>query len=310
MPALTILLIDISGGNTVLGGSSQVGEPREAITAFTDLLGRHQGKVLKTIGGKMLCSLPTPVAAATGAFAILDSLEGNLIIPPGTRVRFSLQAVPESADQKTQVSGAIDACVKMLARAQSGEVVTNRATAQQLQNPFRSQPAQGGTPQDGIFLISKGFMQAMASAPAPAASSAPEFVPDVPPEASTAATQLVRRSAPKESSTRALKLKMGSVQIAVDDNKPTVTIGRDVSNDLVVTDSMASRMHARIELRAGKFYLVDSSSNGTFVSPEYSQKFKVSQGERQLSGAGFIGLGHEVYKEDPQAIKFILQLER
>jgi pSer/pThr/pTyr-binding forkhead associated (FHA) protein len=46
------------------------------------------------------------------------------------------------------------------------------------------------------------------------------------------------------------------------------TIGRDLSNDIVIADSYASSRHARVELQSdGYFYLVDvGSSNGTLLN--------------------------------------------
>ncbi|ETX02374.1 MAG: hypothetical protein ETSY2_35690 [Candidatus Entotheonella gemina] len=52
----------------------------------------------------------------------------------------------------------------------------------------------------------------------------------------------------------------------------TMSIGRNSDNDIVISDSRASRYHARVTRRGDDFFLEDlSSSNGTFV------------GEKQLS---------------------------
>jgi hypothetical protein len=50
-------------------------------------------------------------------------------------------------------------------------------------------------------------------------------------------------------------------------NKSEITIGRDVSCDIVVNDSEVSRKHSRIVMQAGGFLLEDlGSTNGTFVN--------------------------------------------
>lgn len=50
-------------------------------------------------------------------------------------------------------------------------------------------------------------------------------------------------------------------------NSQAVSIGRDPTNDLVLSDSMVSRRHAMLELRNETYYVRDNnSSNGTFVN--------------------------------------------
>lgn len=49
--------------------------------------------------------------------------------------------------------------------------------------------------------------------------------------------------------------------------KPEIFIGRDISNDVVISDAEVSRKHARITLGAGGYLLEDlGSTNGTFAN--------------------------------------------
>jgi predicted component of type VI protein secretion system len=49
--------------------------------------------------------------------------------------------------------------------------------------------------------------------------------------------------------------------------KNELTIGRDISNDIVISDVEVSRKHARLMVQAGGFVLEDmGSTNGTFVN--------------------------------------------
>uniref|UniRef100_Q477W1 Forkhead-associated n=1 Tax=Dechloromonas aromatica (strain RCB) TaxID=159087 RepID=Q477W1_DECAR len=78
----------------------------------------------------------------------------------------------------------------------------------------------------------------------------------------------------------------------VDDKTPVLTIGRDLNCKLIVDDRKASRQHARIERRGDGFYLVDSSTNGTFVSLTGRQEVMVRRHELQLDGKGRISFGN------------------
>ena len=65
-----------------------------------------------------------------------------------------------------------------------------------------------------------------------------------------------------------------------------VSIGRDPSNDLVLTDAMVSRRHAIMELKEGEYVLRDNnSSNGTLVNGD-----RVVEGQ-PLRDGDLIGIG-------------------
>jgi hypothetical protein len=50
-------------------------------------------------------------------------------------------------------------------------------------------------------------------------------------------------------------------------NKDEIYIGRDINNDVVISDSEVSRKHSRMVLQAGGYVLEDlGSTNGTFVN--------------------------------------------
>ena len=53
--------------------------------------------------------------------------------------------------------------------------------------------------------------------------------------------------------------------IELGDNRPILNMGRGIENDVVVSDPVASRLHARIERRHDRFVLVDQSLNGTYL---------------------------------------------
>jgi predicted component of type VI protein secretion system len=54
---------------------------------------------------------------------------------------------------------------------------------------------------------------------------------------------------------------------AIDDVKDQSMVGRDPSCEIVVTDGSVSRRHARLERRAGAWWVVDQgSANGTYVN--------------------------------------------
>lgn len=68
------------------------------------------------------------------------------------------------------------------------------------------------------------------------------------------------------------------------------TLGRSADNDLVVPEPLASRHHARLEVRAGRWYLIDlDSANGTLLNRQRLN------GEQVLNAGDLIAIGETVF---------------
>jgi hypothetical protein len=69
-----------------------------------------------------------------------------------------------------------------------------------------------------------------------------------------------------------------------------LTLGRSSDCELVFGDDTVSRHHARLELRDGRWFLVDlDSSNGTLVNGRRVHDVEVRAGDRiRLGAAGFM----------------------
>lgn len=72
-------------------------------------------------------------------------------------------------------------------------------------------------------------------------------------------------------------------------NKDSITIGRDINNEIVINDPEVSRNHCRFTRTAGGYTLEDlGSTNGTFIN---GQRLT---GSRPLAGSDMIGMGETV----------------
>ena len=80
----------------------------------------------------------------------------------------------------------------------------------------------------------------------------------------------------------------------VDSGEGEFRIGRGEHADLMVAAPFASRVHARVVYRNGKFVLIDQSTNGTFVKPQGGAEVYLQGEELPLSGSGLISLGKSV----------------
>ncbi|HSS65807.1 MAG TPA: FHA domain-containing protein, partial [Gammaproteobacteria bacterium] len=90
-----------------------------------------------------------------------------------------------------------------------------------------------------------------------------------------------------------LVLSYNGREMILDQDMPPMILGRGKKADMIINDSMASREHARIECRRGKFILTDMSTNGTYVvspdGPSYLRREDIV-----LTGEGKIALGRDL----------------
>jgi adenylate cyclase len=127
-------------------------------------------------------------------------------------------------------------------------------------------------------------------------------------EAVDAATHLARLASPGQLLLSAptplptLRLRYGD-QFVVLADRP-ITMGRDEQNDLVIHDRRASRQQARIERREGRIVLIDSSSNGTYVTLNGEPELFLRGAECAIHGNGLICFAASASSPDVDCAEF------
>lgn len=92
--------------------------------------------------------------------------------------------------------------------------------------------------------------------------------------------------------------------LLLDEKTPVLTLGRDPGSKLLIDDRKASRQHARIERRVDGFYLVDTSTNGSFVRIGGRQEVLVRKHEMLLEGSGTICFGSSINDPGAERLEF------
>jgi hypothetical protein len=122
-----------------------------------------------------------------------------------------------------------------------------------------------------------------------------------------AKTKKASPNKPKKSPRSCLILKYGKVVVIVNETNARVGIGRQKSNDIQVVNNRVSRTHALIEYKDGKYYLIDQSSNGTFLLMEGSPGVTIKKRAVMLTARSVIGPGYKVDFKSPDAIHIIFE---
>ena len=85
---------------------------------------------------------------------------------------------------------------------------------------------------------------------------------------------------------------------------PLIVAGRRKDCDIRIINQYTSREHARFELRDSLFFIVDQSTNGTYLMSEQGDVTHLTGQELPLMGGGLISLGCPISLEDEHLIRF------
>lgn len=229
------------------------------------------GRVVKEIGQELIQAFDDADHAVQAA---CDMQQRVSALPPAAGIQLALRVVVHGgalAEAENDLYGEVaNQAERLLARCSSGQVLASSYVADRLTESLHQQlyPAdrQSIEQQQGVIraydIHWTGGPHPMAALPA---GHAPE--------------------------TLRMRLTCGEQMCMLDGNKTRAAIGRDASCDLVIEDPKVSRFHARIERRDGRWIVVDSSTNGTYVTLDGEAETRLHSDFLPLLIGGFIHFG-------------------
>jgi class 3 adenylate cyclase len=272
---LSVLFADVSGSTRIyetLGDILAKQMVDECLDLMRSVVGQYNGRVIKTIGDEVMCVLPTAdmacVAASDMQLRILE-LPAQAGIKRAIRVGWHYGPVLE---ENGDVYGdTVNLAARMATLAKAMQIMTTRSSVEQMSPMLRASSR-------GIAALSvKGKGDQV-------------DVCEIIWQDSEELTMTTPSILPNKQSSE-LELRSGEAVWHLQESGAALLLGRDVGCQVVVTDRMASRQHARIEHRQGKFMLTDLSTNGTFVTFEGESEISLRREEVMLRGTGRIAFG-------------------
>lgn len=219
------------------------------------------GRLVCTLGGEAMAVFAQPDDAVQAAYEMQQRVAE---MTPQAGVRLALcvglahGALDDDEGGESAYGGATQRAAAHLAGlAQAGQVLLCQATRAALSAPWSLRTREAGT----VSLADRVAAMRVFEL----ASSAPVVV-----------------------SSGGVCLRYGDRVWQVDERQPAISVGRDASNDIEVRDRRASRRHATIERRGDQVYLVDHSSNGSYVTTQGQSEVFVRASEFLLRGSGVI----------------------
>ena len=272
-----ILFADVSGSTSLyekLGDQRALAAIESVLTELRKSILLQEGRVIKTIGDEVMAVFPS---ADTAMQSACDMQNRVAAIPQTDNVRLAIRigfhfgpAIEENADF---FGDAVNTAARMAGLAKGGQVITSGATVEALA------PLLKASTRELDAMVVKGKQDEIR-------------IFEVIWRDSDDLTALATRELIADARKAVLTVSYGACVLTLGPERPSASLGRDAANEFVIPDKMASRVHCKIESRRGNFFLVDQSTNGTYVTVQGDAEIVLKREQFMLRGRGVISLGH------------------
>ena len=257
------------------------------LDVMKDATYQFNGTVIKTIGDEVMSTFET-VDDAMGAAVMMQSRVTSETRDSGipVTIRIGCHYGPVVQEQNDIFGAAVHTANRMTSQAKAKQIVISGFTVEQMSPELKRQ-----TRQIDVATV-RGRLDEVALY---------ELVWQ-PEEATSMLPTLEWENRDRRASRLLINFKDSTIELS--DKRKSINLGRADDNDLVVKGNLISRIHAKIEMRRGKFVLIDQSTNGTYVNIENKQNLYIRREELPLVGVGVIGLGESVDAHSEHAIRY------
>jgi adenylate cyclase len=288
----TILFADVSGSTRLFETKGDV-EARRLIAAVLDALSivcvGHGGRVIKTIGDEIMCTLPTAMAGLLAACDMQRKMSRDInFVRENLAVRIGFHhgnALEENGDV---FGDAVNVAARMTSLAKREQIVSTAATVNGLTGTRLPETRSLGRARVSGKLL-------------------PIEIVDVVWQEDTSGMTMVQSAIRMGDAAPAgakLTLRHRGKLIELTENSEPFMMGREVSNNLVVEADWVSRTHAQIEYKRGHFMITDRSTNATYVCIGQDPELRLHRDEVHLRTSGSISMGQAAAANTHDLIHF------
>ncbi|MCD6040984.1 MAG: hypothetical protein K0R40_587 [Burkholderiales bacterium] len=294
---LAVLFADVCDSTTIyesIGDTQALALITRLFRVLAAKVKASGGAIVKTLGDGMVCQFPHADAAFHAACAIQEAAaaaeagEG-----PKLTIKVCFNYGPVVTEDDDVFGDTVNVCARLVAVATPHQVLTTQETIDALSPALREQSRR-------LFPLKvRGRVGEVKVC---------EVLWRSDPDTTKAFTRSgLMRSTAAKSREWILKVIYAGDTVVVEP-AGAVKIGRDKGNDVVVTSTLASRVHARIYGRGGNFVIVDQSSNGTYVMIDgNSRELTLRREETMLGERGYIGLGGSAASHGDHVVRYRLE---
>lgn len=286
------MFADISGSTQLyetLGDATARLKVSERLDIISQIIKRHNGIVIKTIGDEVMSTFADAEQAIMAACEMQagvhqDSAENETPgeIPLSIRVGFHYgSAIVESGDV---FGDAVNVAARMAAQAKAEQIITTQETVKKLPPSLQMStrlidraPIKGKKKNIDLYEV---IWQ------------------------KDEVTRLATGVVDEQVSAIKLRLCYHEQEIELTKDHPSAVLGRGETADMRIDEELASRQHVRCELRHGRFFIIDQSTNGTYVRTENGEEIFLRRETMPLGDSGIISLGRPFDKNPTEIVYF------
>jgi adenylate cyclase len=279
-----VLFVDVTDSTKLYNG---------VFERLAKIVAKYAGIVVKSLGDGIICVFEDPDNAFRAAVEIQTSVR-SAAQETANRLQFKIGFTwgPVILSKGDVYGDTMNVCARLVTLANPEQVLTSAPTVEALSPGLRTRcralfptRIKGKADEVAVSEVLWRYDPAITEA------------------------NLVRADFARAVQTSLKLIYRGNIFI-VNRSRPTLQMGRDQSNEIVIVSLFASRVHARVHTRDGHFVLTDLSSNGTFLMiDEHSNEVHLRREEAVLSGRGWIGLGKNASTHGDHSVRFSLQSE-
>ena len=287
---LAVLFADVCGSTALyreLGDVSDYEIIGACLAQASEIVPRYRGRRIKTIGDALMCVFPSADESLLAASDILATIANNPPRGHRTSMHVGLHYGSVISAEGDVYGDTVNAASYLTAVAGADQILLTAATEACLS------PALKASLRPLFHATLKGSAE------------------ELPVYQMLWRTDAVELTNVNLSQHRFLPADRGSLlltckdrMLRIDHQRGSVQIGRNSDCDFVLTDMLASRVHASVHVQRTSFYLVDQSTNGTFVLFDSGEEIHVLRNELRLQGAGKISAGLSFNSEPHEFIEF------
>ena len=272
---VSVLLADVSGSARLhekLGKAEALRAVDRCMKRMERTVEGFNGRIVKIVGDELMATFTHVDEALQTAVEMQQRIAD---LPPVSGVKLEIRvgfAHGEVNEEDGALTGDIVNLAALLAgMAKPGQILTSRTSLASLSSALLKMTRDLATPPAGGKL--------------PAAEICEVFVHEL---HESAASHTPAPGSKDEADGSKLRIHYKGKVLVLERHDSVISMGRDQDCDIVIHDRRASRKHASIEWRSGCPFLIDQSTNGTFVAFGNDPEIFLRRTEVALRGKGTI----------------------
>ena len=274
-PHVSVLLADVSGSARLhekLGKAEALRAVDRCMKRMERTVEGFNGRIVKIVGDELMATFPQADEALQAAMEMQQRIAD---LPPVSGVKLEIRigfVHGEVAEEEGSPCGeTVNLAASLAGIAKPGQILTSRECLAALSSALLKFTRDLTPPPTGAQSLPVAISEV--------------FIPD------HHALADVSAQAPIENEDHVgskLRIQYKAKVLLFEGHDGVITMGRDQDCDLVIQDRRASRKHASIEWRRGHPFLIDRSTNGTFVALGDNPEVFLRRSEVALRGKGTI----------------------